>query len=108
MANGKAGRPKGTAKTGGRRKGSRNVASVERERKVAESGITPLEFMLDIMRGSCPEGADAAGQIAFAAMRMDAAKAAAPYVHPKLANIEHTGAGGGPIVIQASDHDERL
>jgi len=32
-------------------------------------------------------------------VRLDAAKAAAPYMHPRLAAIEHTGADGGPIQI---------
>jgi hypothetical protein len=32
--------------------------------------------------------------------RLDAAKSAAPYVHPKLANIEHQGKDGGNIVIE--------
>jgi hypothetical protein len=30
-------------------------------------------------------------------MRFEAAKAAAPYVHPKLATIQHSGKDGGPI-----------
>lgn len=29
--------------------------------------------------------------------RDEMAKAAAPYVHPKLASMQHTGANGGPI-----------
>ncbi|MDR7035261.1 hypothetical protein [Mesorhizobium sp. BE184] len=29
--------------------------------------------------------------------RDDMAKAAAPYVHPKLASMQHTGRNGGPI-----------
>ena len=43
-----------------------------------ESGITPLDYMLGVMRaeGSTP------------AQRMEAAKAAAPYVHARLAHIE--------------------
>ena len=60
----------------GRPKGSRNKASVAREAEIAESGKTPLEFLLDIMRD---ESADME-------MRMSAAKAAAPFVHPRLAN----------------------
>lgn len=84
-------------KTGGRQKGVKNKASVAKAKAIADSGVTPLDFMLGIMRGECPAGADAAGQIAFAAMRFEAAKAAAPYVHPKLANIEHTGKDGEPI-----------
>lgn len=30
------------------------------------------------------------------------------YHIPKLGRTEHTGEGGGPIVVAASDHDERL
>lgn len=89
---------KGGARPGaGRKKGVPNKRTAATQKAVADSGITPLDFMLDIMRGECPKGADAAGQIAFAAMRFEAAKAAAPYVHPKLANIEHTGKDGEPI-----------
>lgn len=32
-------------------------------------------------------------------VRLDAAKSAAPYIHPRLAAIEHKGEGGGPIEI---------
>ena len=32
--------------------------------------------------------------------RLDAAKYAAPYVHAKLASIEHSGKDGGPIQTQ--------
>lgn len=104
----RAGRPKGQAKTGGRQKGVRNRASVEREKAVAESGVTPLDFMLSIMRGTPPAGSGPAEQIAFSAMRFEAAKAAAPYVHPKLANIEHTGDGGGPVVVSLSGADVKI
>jgi hypothetical protein len=31
-------------------------------------------------------------------VRVDAAKAAAPYVHPKLANIEHTDKNGKDLI----------
>ena len=33
------------------------------------------------------------------AMKFEAAKAAAPYMHPRLAAIEHTGSGGGDIGV---------
>lgn len=94
-----AGRPKGQAKTGGRQRGVKNKASVEREKAVAASGITPLEFMLNIMRGKPPEGLGPVELLAFTGMRFEAAKAAAPYVHPKLANIEHSGPDGGPMAL---------
>lgn len=58
----------------GRPSGAINKASAERQAEVAASGVTPLEFMLNVMRD---EAADAA-------KRLDAAKAAAPYVHPRL------------------------
>jgi hypothetical protein len=32
----------------------------------------------------------------------------AEYAAPKLSRIEHTGEGGGPVVIQASALDERI
>ena len=50
--------------------------------------------MLEIMRDdSCPEGADAGQRIAFEAMRFEAAKAAAPYIHPRLASQTIRGPG---------------
>lgn len=85
-------------KTGGRKKGVRNKATAKKAEQIAESGLTPLDFMLSIMRGeAAPEDADPAQKIAFHTLRFEAAKAAAPYVHPKLAAIEHTGPDGGPI-----------
>lgn len=59
-------------------------------------GVTPLEFMLQVMR-SPSDHEDAKVQVAREAMRFEAAKAAAPYIHPRLAAIEHTGPNGGPI-----------
>lgn len=41
----------------------------------------PLDYMLTIMRDDTQP----------IAARMDAAKAAAPYVHAKLASVEHSG-----------------
>lgn len=92
----------------GRKKGSPNKATAARQKAIAESGITPLDFMLGVMRGSPPENAGPVEQIAFATLRFEAAKAAAPYVHPRLAAVEHTGKDGGPIVVQASAEDERI
>jgi hypothetical protein len=74
-------------KTGGRQKGTKNKASVKRAEEIAETGETPLEYMIRVMRSS-----DADYD-----RRDKMAAAAAPYVHPKLANIEHTGKDQGPI-----------
>lgn len=71
----------------GRKAGAPNKATAERQKAVEESGLTPLEYMLAILRDEemTPES------------RFEAAKAAAPYVHPKLANVAHTGGEGEPL-----------
>jgi hypothetical protein len=69
---------------GGKREGAgRPVGAItERTRKIAEGalaeGITPLDYMLGQLRDETNSKAE----------RMDAAKAAAPYVHAKLANVD--------------------
>jgi hypothetical protein len=76
------------AKAGpGRPKGSKNKRNQEVLRNAQESGVLPLEYMLGVMRS--PE--------TDAVRRDEMAKAAAPYLHPRLASVSHTGAGGGPI-----------
>lgn len=60
---------------------------MERQKEVAATGITPLDYMLKVMRNPKAD----------ASRRDEMAKAAAPYVHPKLATMQHTGRGGGPI-----------
>lgn len=62
-------------------------------------GITPLEFMLRVMREEPAFGLMENPQAYQRAceMRFEAAKAAAPYIHPRLAAIEHTGRDGGDI-----------
>jgi hypothetical protein len=64
-------------KTGGRQKGTRNRATITRERDVAASGLTPLEFLLSVMRDERND----------LTSRIDAAAKCAPYVHPKLASV---------------------
>jgi hypothetical protein len=81
-------RPK-RAKTGGRQKGTPNKTNAERQAQVASSGLTPLDYMLSVLRD---ESADAT-------QRAWAAKEAAPYVHNKLAAVTHTGTSGGPIQV---------
>lgn len=73
----------------GRPKGATNKRTRETQAAVAASGMTPLEFMLKTMRDS-KKPYD---------VRLDAAKAAAPYVHAKLQSVEVSGKGGGAIEI---------
>lgn len=79
-------------KTGGRKKGVRNKANATREAAVKASGLTPLDFMLDIMRDEDTEPH----------ARLAAAKAAAPYIHPKLTAVELSGPDGKPIEVNAT------
>jgi hypothetical protein len=80
----------------GRKAGAPNKATAQQREAIAASGLTPLDYMLSIMRDEeNPKD-----------MRLDAANKAAPYVHPKLASVEHSGPGGGPIeVANISDAD---
>jgi hypothetical protein len=80
-----AGRPKGSLT-----KRTRAIA----EKAIAQ-GITPLEVMLRAMEEHVKaEPWDDAAAVA---------KDAAPYVHPKLAAVQHTGPDGGSIVFMISD-----
>lgn len=79
----------GTREGAGRKPGATTRMNEEARKAAAEGGIMPLDYMLTILRDEDQE----------AAIRMDAAKAAAPYVHAKLANVEHTGKDGGDIGI---------
>ncbi len=75
----------GGKRTGaGRKKGEPNKRTAEAVASAESTGITPLEYMLDVMRNSTDDR-----------MRMSAAQAAAPYVHAKLSTVdvksEHSG-----------------
>lgn len=98
--------PRGGKRQGaGRKAGSANTKTRDIADKAVEEGITPLEYMLQIMRDeSLPENADPAQVIAMKAMRFEAAKAAAPYIHPKLSSVDAkvTGADGGPVEMNWS------
>jgi hypothetical protein len=61
-------------KTGGRVKGVPNKRTLDVVSLVAKEGITPLDYMLKILR-------DETAQIS---ERIDAAKSAAPYIHSKM------------------------
>ena len=76
----------------GRKAGSASAKTREIADKAASEGITPLEYMLQIMRTDLAEDEDAtlAQKVASITLRFEAAKAAAPYIHPRLAAIEMT------------------
>ena len=80
-------------KTGGRKKGTPNKKTSEQAKKILASGISPLEYMLEVMRTEIPDDIDPADKALLMARKLDAAKAAAPYVHARLASVEvdHSG-----------------
>ena len=71
--------PRGGRRPGsGRPRGSANRRTREIADRAAEEGLTPLEYMLQVMRDD----------EAVPARRDDMAKAAAPYLHPRLQAVE--------------------
>jgi hypothetical protein len=103
-------------KTGGRRKGTPNRATSERQAAVAASGITPLAMMMESARWAHAQATQLTEQLAEAEPSLDTtellremirfrqlavewAHMAAPYVHPRLAAIAHRHAheDGSPV-----------
>lgn len=85
-------------KTGGRQKGTPNKRTVAKRAAVeaaAARGMLPLDYMLRVMRSSRLD----------VGTRLEAAKAAAPYCHPKLSQIELGNAGGRVFTVQLLAED---
>jgi hypothetical protein len=80
----------GARKGAGRKRGIAHTRTREIADGAAAAGITPLEFMLTLLRKPLPDGADAAVQSQHDSLRFEAAKAAAPYLHPRLAPRDAT------------------
>lgn len=88
----------------GRKAGSANKLTRRIADKALAEGATPLEYMLKLLRIEPPSDADEVKKAQIEAMRFEAAKAAAPYVHPKLQAIEHKV--DGPIKVEHYDARE--
>ena len=71
----------------GRPAGSTNLRSLDSIEEITASGLTPLEYLTQVYRDPLVDESK----------RIDAAKAAAPYVHAKLSAVELTGKDGGPV-----------
>lgn len=85
--------PRGGKRDGaGRKAGAPNKASASRQAEIAASGLTPLDYMLDLLRNEDADSKD----------RMWAAEKSAPYVHPRLAAIEHSGDPDKPVAVTFS------
>lgn len=100
----------------GRKKGSANKKTREIANKAAEQGLTPLEYMLEVMRSPMPpevadlvEAMKREGRldieivnrlVSWHSMRFEAAKGAAPYIHPRLNATTMTGPNNGPLQVE--------
>lgn len=81
---------KGGARPGaGRKPGVPNKRTAEITEAIEASGLTPLAYLTSLYRDESNE----------TAIRFEAAKAAAPYVHARLASVELAGKDGGPIQV---------
>ena len=91
---------RGGARAGaGRPKGAKNKKNREIANRLLASGKTPLEYMASIVESDDPNIP--------MQLKLEAAKAAAPYMHPRLNAVQHTGPDGGPIkvILNGSDAD---
>ncbi|MBU3606816.1 hypothetical protein IEN92_08665 [Polynucleobacter sp. MWH-Creno-3A4] len=101
---------KGGARPGaGRKTGSLTKRTREIAQAVASHGITPLEVMMKVMHQLYEEAGNIseddlgdktlANEARIKLLNMAAAvgRHAAPYVHPRLSAIEHTGKDGAPL-----------
>jgi hypothetical protein len=80
---------KGGPRTGaGRKAGKANQKTREIADRAASEGITPLEYMLKVLREEPSPDLPDEIRMTMEARRMDAAKAAAPYMHPRLQQIQ--------------------
>jgi len=70
----------GARQGAGRKKGASTTMNEAARKSALASGQSPLEFLLNAMRDN---GRDFH-------TRLDAAKAAAPYIHAKLSNVDMT------------------
>ena len=74
-----------------------NRASVAREAAIPASGLSPLDFLLGVMR-------DEENDIS---IRLDAAKVAAPYVHPRLASVDLGNRDAKPFEISVEERERQ-
>lgn len=72
----------------GKPKGAQAKATIARESAIKASGLTPLDYMLSRLRDETATDED----------RKWAAQNAAPYVHPKLAQIQANVEGS--LIVQ--------
>jgi hypothetical protein len=63
-----------------------------KRQKASEDGMTPLDYLLGIMRDKDQD----------ACSRLNAARAAAPYCHARISSIELSGPDGNDVKVQTT------
>lgn len=86
----------GNPKTGGRQPGSRNTKTKALAEEISKSGMTPLEYLCKQFRD--PKLSRS--------VRMEAAKAALPYMHPRLQTTEVKAQVEGSLTINLVNFGE--
>jgi hypothetical protein len=94
----------------GRKPGSANKKTREIADKAAASGVTPLQVMLDTMAELVEAAKDQQGEARLKLMitASEVAKCAAPYIHPRLASIEHRADEGTVRALSDTERASRL
>ncbi|MBR0868920.1 hypothetical protein JQ633_01010 [Bradyrhizobium tropiciagri] len=79
----------------GRKKGAATKKTREAADLILASGTTPLGYFQGLLEGT----------MAFDEVKFEAAKAAAPYVHARLAAVEHSGSIGVKNASEVTDDE---
>jgi len=74
----------------GRPAGAQNKRTIEQAEAIIASGMTPLEYLTSVYQDPNADEAK----------RIDAAKAAAPYIHAKLNSVELKGDPDSPLRLE--------
>lgn len=90
---------------GGRQKGTPNKRNAKATAIAKAGGLMPLDFLLAMMRARPDPKKDLKEYVAAATLRFEAAKAAAPYCHPRLANVELGNKDGKPLLVALASED---
>ncbi len=92
----------------------RHFQQVALDAEATLEGLTAEEFSDKVPSNATPEQqfkfllAEVKKTAGLRQMAQDAARDAAPYVHAKLASVEHSGPNGSPIAISVSSEDANL
>jgi hypothetical protein len=88
----------GERRSPGRPKGARNKKTKEMMARVEAAGITPIDWMLAVLRD----------ENASVERRDEMAKAAAPYIHPRLQTTKVQGDPNAPLFDLTTLTDSEL